>query len=91
MEFEVIHLPILSVLLLSGGRQIAPFLVRYITRYTKVIGIQAARGLLIVPMMEATSTCETSVNFYQTTRCKNPKGSYLHTCCPENLKYQSYN
>jgi hypothetical protein len=32
-----------------------------------------ARGLLIALMMEAASTSETSVNFYQTTRRNNPE------------------
>jgi hypothetical protein len=37
-------------------------------------------GLLrIVLMMEAASTSETSVNFYQTTRRNNPEDSHLHT------------
>jgi hypothetical protein len=33
----------------------------------------------IALMMEAASTSETSVNFYQTTRCYNPEDSHLHT------------
>jgi hypothetical protein len=33
---------------------------------------------LITLMMEAASTCETSVNFYQTTRRINPEDSHLH-------------
>jgi hypothetical protein len=37
-----------------------------------------ARGLLIAQMMEAASTFETSVNFYQTTRRYSRKDSYLH-------------
>jgi hypothetical protein len=32
-----------------------------------------ARGLFIALMVEAASTCETSVNFYQTTRRHNPE------------------
>jgi hypothetical protein len=40
-------------------------------------------------MMEAASTSETSVNFYQTTRRYNPEDSHLHTRSRENLK--SYN
>jgi hypothetical protein len=31
----------------------------------------------IVLMMEAESTSETSVNFYQTTRCNNPEDSHI--------------
>jgi hypothetical protein len=33
----------------------------------------------IVLMMEAASTYETLVNFYQTTRRYNPEDSHLHT------------
>jgi hypothetical protein len=36
------------------------------------------RTLLIALMMEAASTTETSVNFYQTTRRYNPEASHLH-------------
>jgi hypothetical protein len=34
---------------------------------------------LIALMTEAASTCETSVNFYQTTRRNNPEDSHLHS------------
>jgi hypothetical protein len=44
---------------------------------------------IIALMMEAASTSETSVNFYQTTRRYNPEDSHLHTRRRENLK--SYN
>jgi hypothetical protein len=37
-------------------------------------------------MMEATSTFETSENFYQTTRRYNPEDSHIHTRRRENLK-----
>jgi hypothetical protein len=37
-------------------------------------------------MMEAASTSEMSVNFYQTTRRNNPEVSHLHTRRRENLK-----
>jgi hypothetical protein len=37
-------------------------------------------------MMEAASTSETSVNFYQTTRLNNPEDNYLYTHRRENLK-----
>jgi hypothetical protein len=40
----------------------------------------------IALMMEAASTSETSVNFYQTTRRYNPEYSHLHTRRRENLK-----
>jgi hypothetical protein len=38
-------------------------------------------------MMEAASTSETSVNFYQTTRRYNPEDSHLHNRRRENLKF----
>jgi hypothetical protein len=41
---------------------------------------------LIALMMEAASTSETSVNFYQTTRRNIPKDSNLHSRRSENLK-----
>jgi hypothetical protein len=40
---------------------------------------------IIRAMMEAASTSETLVNFYQTTRRNNPEDSHLHAC-RENLK-----
>jgi hypothetical protein len=44
------------------------------------------RYLLPALMMEAASTYETLVNFYQTTQCYNPEDSHLHTCHRENLQ-----
>jgi hypothetical protein len=41
---------------------------------------------MITLMMEAASTSETSVNFYQTTRRYNPEDSHLRTRRRENLK-----
>jgi hypothetical protein len=41
--------------------------------------------------LEAASTSETSVNFYQTTRRNNPEDSHLHTCRRENLKSHNMN
>jgi hypothetical protein len=43
-------------------------------------------SLAIILMMEAASTSETSVNFYQTTRRNNPEDSHFHTRRRENLK-----
>jgi hypothetical protein len=40
----------------------------------------------IALMMDAAHTSETSVNFYQTARRKNPEDSHLHTRCRDNLK-----
>jgi hypothetical protein len=37
-------------------------------------------------IMEVARTCETLVNFYQTTRRYNPEDSHLHTHRRENLK-----
>jgi hypothetical protein len=37
-------------------------------------------------MMEAASTSETSVNFYETTRRNNPEDIHLHTRHRENPK-----
>jgi hypothetical protein len=36
--------------------------------------------MFITLMMEAASTSQMSVNFYQTTWRNNPKDNYLHTC-----------
>jgi hypothetical protein len=44
------------------------------------------RFRLIALMMKAEINSETSVNFYQTTRCNNPEDSHLHTRRRENLK-----
>jgi hypothetical protein len=41
---------------------------------------------LLVLMMEAVSTSETSVNFYHTTRRKIPEDSHLHIHRRENQK-----
>jgi hypothetical protein len=43
-------------------------------------------ALAIALMMEAVSTFETSVNFYQTTQRNNLEESHLHTHRRENLK-----
>jgi hypothetical protein len=42
---------------------------------------------LIALMMEAASTSETSVNFYQTIRRNNPEDGHLHSRRRENLKF----
>jgi hypothetical protein len=39
-------------------------------------------------MKQAANSSETSLNFYQTTRCNNPEKSHLHTRHRENLKSQ---
>jgi hypothetical protein len=44
----------------------------------------------IALMMDAASTSETSVNFYQTTQCNIPQDSHLQTYCHENLKYHLF-
>jgi hypothetical protein len=43
----------------------------------------------IALIMEAASTSETSVNFYQTTLLNNPEDSHLHIRRRENLKSHS--
>jgi hypothetical protein len=43
----------------------------------------------IALMMEAKSTSETSVNFYQITRRNNPEDSHLHIRRRENLISQT--
>jgi hypothetical protein len=43
-------------------------------------------AFIIRAMMEAASTSETSVCFYQTTRSNNPDDSHLHTRRREDLK-----
>jgi hypothetical protein len=43
---------------------------------------------LIALMMEAVSTSETSVSFYQTTRRNIAEDSHLHTHRRENLKFE---
>jgi hypothetical protein len=40
----------------------------------------------IIRAIEAETTSEILVNFYQTTRCNNPEDSHLHTRRRENLK-----
>jgi hypothetical protein len=45
-----------------------------------------AAPIIIALMMEAASTSETSVNFYQTTRRNNPEDSHLHTRSRESMK-----
>jgi hypothetical protein len=42
--------------------------------------------MLIALMMEAVSTSETPVNFYETTRRNIPEDNHLHTRHRENLK-----
>jgi hypothetical protein len=41
-------------------------------------------------IMEEAGTSEASVNFYQTTRRKNPEDSHLHIRRRENLKSHSF-
>jgi hypothetical protein len=44
---------------------------------------------LIAVMTEAASTCETSVNFYQTTRRNNPEDSHLHILASLQIFHKS--
>jgi hypothetical protein len=43
--------------------------------------LEVLAASIIREMMEAASTSETSVNFYQTARRNNPENSDLHTQC----------
>jgi hypothetical protein len=54
--------------------------------FTDVLEVLPASITRTMSMMEAASTSETSVNFYQTTRRNNPQDSHLHTRRRENLK-----
>jgi hypothetical protein len=45
---------------------------------------------IIVLTMEAASTSETFVNFYQTTRRYNPEDSHLHIRRRENLRSHNF-
>jgi hypothetical protein len=44
--------------------------------------------MVIAVMMEAASSSETSINFYQTTRRNNPEDSHLYTRRRGKLKSQ---
>jgi hypothetical protein len=48
----------------------------------------SARGLLVALMMEAPSTSETPINFYETKRRYIPVGCYLHIRRRKNMKSQ---
>jgi hypothetical protein len=50
------------------------------------ISEELAAFIIRAMMIEAASTSEAPVNFYQTTRCNIPEDSYIHTCRRENLK-----
>jgi hypothetical protein len=58
-------------------------------KFTDVSEVFAA-SIIIALMMEAASTSETSVNFYQTTRRNIPEDNHLHTRRRENLKSHQY-
>jgi hypothetical protein len=55
-------------------------------RFSPSCKINRGACSLIALMMEAGSTSQTSVNFYQATRRNNPENSHLHTRRPENLR-----
>jgi hypothetical protein len=44
---------------------------------------------IIALIMEAVRTSETSVNFYETTRCSISGGCYIITRCREKLKFHT--
>jgi hypothetical protein len=45
-----------------------------------------AASIITAFIIEAASISEMSINFYQTTRCKNQEDSHLHIRRRENLK-----
>jgi hypothetical protein len=45
---------------------------------------------VVIHDVEAASTSETSVNYYQPTRHNDPQGCYLHNRCRENLKFHNF-
>jgi hypothetical protein len=51
-----------------------------------VYGRYIGAVFIVKAMMEAESTSETSVTFYQTTRRNIPEDSNFHACRRENLK-----
>jgi hypothetical protein len=51
---------------------------------SSLVEVYHHQGALV---MEAASTSETSVNFYQTRRRNNTEVSHIHTRRHENLKY----
>jgi hypothetical protein len=57
-----------------------------ISEFFSASNITVMTGLVAV-MMEAVSTCETSVNFNQTTRCKNTEGVHEHGHHCKKLKF----
>jgi hypothetical protein len=46
-----------------------------------VLTAASMKMAIIVLMMDAASTSETSVNFYPTTRCNNREDSHLQQSC----------
>jgi hypothetical protein len=65
---------------------VAPCSLVILTDVSEVLTVSNIR--VITLMMEATSTSETSVNIYQTTRRNIPEGSHHHTRRREKLKSQ---
>jgi hypothetical protein len=55
-----------------------------LVKFTDISEVLAAS--IIRAMMEAASTSETSVIFYQIALCNTLEDSYLHIRCHENLK-----
>jgi hypothetical protein len=59
-----------------------------VTYVSEVLAASIIRAIIAL-MLEAGTTSETLVNFYQTTRRYNPDDSNLHTHRRENLKSYS--
>jgi hypothetical protein len=58
-----------------------------LTSISKVLIAFIIRAMIAL-IMEAVSTSETSVNFYETTSCNIPEGCQLHANCCKNFKSQ---
>jgi hypothetical protein len=52
--------------------------------------MKMAVSWVVALMMEAASTCETSINFYQTTQRNNPEDSHLNSRRRENLRSHQF-
>jgi hypothetical protein len=63
---------------------IAPF--SFVEVYIRFRGAYCLHHQLIVLMMDAVNTSETSVDFYETTRHNIPEGYHLHIRRRENVK-----
>jgi hypothetical protein len=59
---------------------------RVVWKFTDVSEVLTA-SIIRAMTIEAASSCETSVNFYQTTQRNIPEDNHLHTRRRKDLKY----